>query len=97
MQEAKIYFMDEPFQGVDATTERAIIALLRELREAGRTVLVVHHDLQTVREYFDSVVLLNVRRVAAGPVDEVFTEQNLRLTYGGRVGFLRPESTSLHQ
>jgi manganese/zinc/iron transport system ATP- binding protein len=88
VQDAQIYLMDEPFAGVDATTERAIISLLRELRAAGKTVLVVHHDLQTVPEYFDWVTLLNVRRIASGPVDEVFTEENLRRTYGGRIGFL---------
>jgi len=88
VQEARIYFMDEPFQGVDATTERSIIGLLKTLREEGKTVVVVHHDLQTVAEYFDWVPLLNVRRVASGPVKEVFTEHNLRLAYGGRVAFL---------
>ena len=88
VQNAQIYFMDEPFQGVDATTERAIVSLLQELREAGKTVIVVHHDLQTVPEYFDWVTLLNVRRIASGPVGKVFTEENLRLTYGGRVAFL---------
>ena len=84
VQQADVYFMDEPFQGVDATTERAIVELLRELRSRGKTVVAVHHDLQTVPEYFDQVTLLNVRRIASGPVDEVFTEENLRLTYGGR-------------
>ena len=88
VQDAQVYFMDEPFQGVDATTERAIVELLKELRAAGRTVIVVHHDLQTVPEYFDWVTLLNVRRIACGPVEEVFTDENLRLTYGGRVAFL---------
>jgi len=88
VQDAEIYFMDEPFQGVDATTERAIVTLLQALRAAGKTVIVVHHDLQTVPEYFDWVTLLNVRRIASGPVDEVFTDENLRLTYGGRVAFL---------
>ncbi len=87
-QNAQIYLMDEPFQGVDATTEKAIVALLQTLRAAGKTVIVVHHDLQTVPEYFDWVTLLNVRRIASGPVSEVFTEENLRLTYGGRVAFL---------
>lgn len=89
VQDAQVYFMDEPFQGVDATTERAIITLLQELRAAGKTVVVVHHDLQTVPEYFDWVTLLNVRRIASGPVNEVFTDENLRLTYGGRVAFLK--------
>jgi manganese/zinc/iron transport system ATP- binding protein len=87
-QDAQVYFMDEPFQGVDATTERTIVTLLQELRAAGKTVVVVHHDLQTVPEYFDWVTLLNVRRIASGPVDEVFTDENLRLAYGGRVAFL---------
>ncbi len=89
VQDAHIYFMDEPFQGVDAVTERAIVALLRELRAAGKTVVVVHHDLQTVPEYFDWVTLLNVRGIASGPVAEVFTDDNLRMAYGGRVSFLR--------
>jgi manganese/zinc/iron transport system ATP- binding protein len=84
VQEAELYLMDEPFQGVDATTEHAIVELLRTLRERGKTIVAVHHDLQTVPEYFDRVALLNVRKIAGGPVDEVFTEENLRLTYGGR-------------
>lgn len=88
VQDADLYFMDEPFQGVDATTERAIIEILRTLRAQGKTVMVVHHDLQTVTEYFDHVMLLNVRSIASGPVEEVFTDENLRKTYGGRVGFL---------
>jgi manganese/zinc/iron transport system ATP- binding protein len=83
--------MDEPFQGVDATTERAIIALLQGLRDGGKTVVVVHHDLQTVPEYFDWVTLLNVRRIASGPVADAFSEANLRLAYGGKVGFLARE------
>lgn len=93
VQQADVYFMDEPFQGVDATTERTIISLLRDLRSEGKTVLVVHHDLQTVPEYFDWVTLLNVRRIAGGPVQEVFTEENLRAAYGGRIGFLHPKAT----
>ncbi len=87
VQDAEVYFMDEPFQGVDATTEKAIVQLLRELRQRGKTVVAVHHDLQTVPEYFDQVTLLNVRRIASGLVDEVFTEENLRRTYGGRAAF----------
>jgi manganese/zinc/iron transport system ATP- binding protein len=89
VQDADLFLMDEPFQGVDATTEKAIVALLHDLRARDKTVIVVHHDLQTVAEYFDSVLLLNVRRIASGTVDDVFTEDNLRLTYGGRVGFVR--------
>jgi manganese/zinc/iron transport system ATP- binding protein len=92
VQDARVYVMDEPFQGVDATTERTIIELLKELRAEGRTVLVVHHDLQTVPDYFDWVALLNVKLVAAGPVDEVFTQENLRRAYGGRVGFVGAKS-----
>ncbi|PEN13414.1 manganese ABC transporter ATP-binding protein [Longibacter salinarum] len=83
VQEADLYFMDEPLQGVDATTERTVIDLLRELRENGTTVLVVHHDLQTIEEYFDAVMLLNVRCVAAGKVSEVFTEETIQRTYRG--------------
>jgi manganese/zinc/iron transport system ATP- binding protein len=88
VQDARVYLMDEPFQGVDATTERAIVELLRRLRAEGKTVVCVHHDLQTVTEYFDWATLLNVRRIASGPVEEVFDEHNLRLTYGGLVSFL---------
>lgn len=89
VQDARIYFMDEPFAAVDAVTERAIVAILRELRAKGKTVLVVHHDLQTVKEYFDWVTLLNVEIVASGPADSVFTPEKLRQTYGGRVSFLQ--------
>ena len=89
VQDADVYFMDEPFQGVDAKTERAIVEVLRQLRSAGRTVVTVHHDLETVPEYFEWVLLLNVRRIALGPVGEVFTEENLRRTYGGRAPLLR--------
>jgi manganese/zinc/iron transport system ATP- binding protein len=89
VQDAEVYFMDEPFQGVDAKTERAIVEVLKELRAAGRTVVAVHHDLETVPEYFEWVLLLNVRRIALGPVGEVFTEENLRRTYGGRAPLLR--------
>jgi manganese/zinc/iron transport system ATP- binding protein len=88
VQDAQIYLMDEPFQGVDATTERAIVEVLRSLRSAGRTVLVVHHDLESVPEYFDHVLLLNVRAIASGPVADVFTRENLRRTYGGRMAML---------
>ncbi|MBI4926867.1 MAG: metal ABC transporter ATP-binding protein [Anaerolineae bacterium] len=88
VQQADIYLMDEPLQGVDAVTERAIIDLLRGLRAQGKTVLVVHHDLQTVPEYFDWSALLNVRRIASGPVAEVFSEANLRRAYGGRLALL---------
>ncbi len=88
VQDADVYLMDEPFQGVDATTERAVVELLRSLRAARKTVVAVHHDLQTVPEYFDWVTLLNIRRITSGPVADVFTEENLRLTYGGRAAFI---------
>ena len=87
-QESELYFMDEPFAGVDAATERAIVDVLRELRARGRTVVAVHHDLQTVPEYFDHVVLLNMRLVASGPVHTTFTRENLQKTYGGRLTIL---------
>lgn len=88
VQDADLYLMDEPFAGVDAATERAIIAILHQLRSSGKTALVVHHDLQTVMEYFDDVLLLNMRIVAAGPTREVFTRENLRKTYGGKLALL---------
>jgi manganese/zinc/iron transport system ATP- binding protein len=87
-QKADIYFMDEPMAGVDAATERTIFHLLQELREAGKTIIAVHHDLRTVPQYFDYVVLLNGRLVAAGPLETVFTPENLRKTYGGRLAIL---------
>lgn len=89
VQDARVYLMDEPLQGVDATTERAIIDILHSLRSSGKTVLAVHHDLQTVSSYFDEVLLLNVRRIASGPVSKVFTDTNLRLTYGGRIAIIK--------
>ena len=88
VQDADLYLMDEPFTGVDAATERAIVEILRELRALGKTALVVHHDLQTVTEYFDEVILLNMRLVATGSVESVFTTDNLRKTYGGRLMLL---------
>lgn len=94
-QEAELYFMDEPFAGVDAATERAIIQVLRELKDSGKTVIVVHHDLQSVPEYFDEVILLNMRVVASGPVKEVFTKENLNKTYGGRLTLLSEAAEAL--
>ena len=87
-QDADLYLMDEPFAGVDAATERAILGILQELRNSGKTAVVVHHDLQTVSEYFDHVLLLNMRVVASGPTSEVFTPENLRATYGGKLALL---------
>lgn len=90
-QDATLYFMDEPLAGVDAATEATIIDVLRSLRAAGKTVIVVHHDLPTVPQYFDHVLLLNTRVIAAGPVsgpESVFTTENLARTYGGRLTLL---------
>ncbi len=94
VQDAQIYFMDEPFAAVDAVTERAIVSILRELRQRDKTVIVVHHDLQTVPSYFDWVTLLNVEVIASGPTEATFTPGNLRQTYGGRVSYLHTDSQS---
>ena len=94
-QDAQLYFMDEPFAGVDAATEHAIVEVLRTLRDEGRTVICVHHDLQTIPDYFDHVLLLNMRIVAQGPVAEVFTQENLQKTYGGRLTLLDEASEAL--
>ena len=94
-QEADLYFMDEPFAGVDAATERAIVELLRDLKKRQKTVICVHHDLQTAPEYFDEALLLNMRVVAAGPVEQVFTRENLHKTYGGRLTLLAEASEAL--
>ncbi len=90
-QKSEIYLMDEPFQGVDATTEKAIIRILKELKDSGKTVVAVHHDLQTVPDYFDWLALLNVRLIALGEVKDTFTEENLRKTYGGRISFMEDQ------
>lgn len=90
-QQAQLYFLDEPFVGVDAATEKAIITLLQELRKNGKTVVVVHHDLETLKEYYDWTMLLNVRKVAVGPTKKVLTSENLRTAYGGRAAFLSPD------
>jgi manganese/zinc/iron transport system ATP- binding protein len=88
VQDADLYLMDEPFAAVDAATEKAIVDILRELKYRGKTSVVIHHDLQTVPEYFDYVVLINMRIVAHGPVETVFTRENLQKTYGGRLTLL---------
>jgi manganese/zinc/iron transport system ATP- binding protein len=85
VQQAPLLLLDEPFQGVDAVTEQTIISLLRQLRSEGKTLLAVHHDLQTAAEYFDWVVLLNVRVIASGPTAITLTLQNLQRTYGNLV------------
>jgi len=83
-QEADIWFLDEPFVGVDATTEARIMTLLHDLANEGRTVIVIHHDLSTVRDYFDKVILLNHRIVAYGDTKEVFTDEKVAETYGSQ-------------
>jgi manganese/zinc/iron transport system ATP- binding protein len=87
-QESDLYLMDEPFVGVDATTESAIIEILRELQAQGKTLIVVHHDLTTAPEYFDRILLLNMRVVAYGKTGDVFTFENLQNAYGGRLSIL---------
>jgi manganese/zinc/iron transport system ATP- binding protein len=94
VQDAQLYFMDEPFAAVDAVTERAIVAILRQLRSRGKTVLVVHHDLQTVPEYFDWVTLLNVEVIADGAVGEVFNVENLSRAYGGKMTVFDNQTTA---
>jgi manganese/zinc/iron transport system ATP- binding protein len=96
-QQTRVYLMDEPFAGVDATTEKAIVTLLRELRAQGSTVVVVHHDLHSVPEYFDSVLMLNLRAVAFGPVATTFTSENLNATYGGRLHLLTEVAERLRE
>ncbi len=81
VQDAEIYLLDEPFQGIDKKTEGSIVKILKGLREEGKTVIVVHHDLQTVPEYFDEVVLINRKVIASGKVNEVFTKENIDETY----------------
>lgn len=97
VQDADLYLMDEPFAAVDASTEKAIVELLRELKSRGKTVVVIHHDLQTVPEYFDYTVLLNMRVVAAGPVESTFTTENLQKTYGGRLTLLDEVSEAMRR
>ena len=84
-QEADLYLLDEPFAGVDAATEAAIIDVLKSLRAEGRSIVAVHHDLSTVRDYFDDVLVLSVRKISEGPVDEAFTPDALECAYGGRL------------
>lgn len=97
VQDADLYLMDEPFAAVDAATEHAIIEILQEMKNHGKTVLVIHHDLQTVADYFDYVVLLNMRVVAHGPVETTFTQENLQKTYGGRLTLLEEASEAMRR
>jgi manganese/zinc/iron transport system ATP- binding protein len=97
VQDADLYLMDEPFAAVDAATEKAVVKILREMKEAGKTSVVIHHDLQTVPDYFDYVILLNMRVVAHGPVADVFTPENLHKTYGGRLTLLEEVSNAMRR
>ncbi len=94
-QDADLYLLDEPFAGVDAATEKAIIDVLKSLKSEGRTVIAVHHDLATVADYFDHVFLINVRKVAEGPVANTFTVENLQKTYGGRLALSQLDELDL--
>lgn len=97
VQDADLYLMDEPFAAVDAATEKAVVEILRDLKNCGKTSVVIHHDLQTVPEYFDYVILLNMRVVAHGPVEQVFTPENLQKTYGGRLTLLDEVSEAMRR
>jgi manganese/zinc/iron transport system ATP- binding protein len=96
-QEAQVYLMDEPFVGVDMATERAIIGLFHQLKAQGKTIVVVHHDLNSVVDYFDWLLMLNVRLIAQGPTQEVFTREALQKTYGGRLALLTEVTEKVHQ
>ena len=94
LQEADLYFMDEPFSGVDAATERVIVDLLHSLKEKGKTIVIVHHDLNSVRSYFDWLIMLNTCLVGYGVVDDVFTEELITRTYG-KTGVIFSEAVKL--
>ncbi len=96
-QDAQLYFMDEPFAAVDAATEQAVVMVLRDLQAAGKTCLVVHHDLETVPTYFDWLVLLNMRVVASGPTETTFTKSNLQKTYGGKLTLLEEAAEAIRR
>lgn len=96
-QQADIYFMDEPFAGVDAATEKVIIDLLKGMTQNGKTVIVVHHDLHSVSQYFDWVIMLNTRLVAYGPTPDTFNQKNLHETYGGKLTILEDVADLVHR
>lgn len=97
VQSANVFLMDEPFAAVDAATEQSIIQVLRQQQSQGKTILVVHHDLHTVPEYFDHLILLNVRAVAWGTMQSTFTPENLRKTYGGRLTLLEEVTEAMRR
>ena len=92
-QESEVYLMDEPFAGVDAVTEKAIISILQGMKKEGKTLVVVHHDLSSAKEYFDHLLLLNMRKIAYGPVSKVYTRELLQKTYGGKLTVLSDIAT----
>ncbi|MEM8852531.1 MAG: metal ABC transporter ATP-binding protein [Pseudomonadota bacterium] len=94
-QDADLYLLDEPLAGVDAATERAIIDVLKDLKADGKAVVCVHHDLATVRDYFDNVFLINVKKIAEGPVETTFNGANLQATYGGRLATTHIEELAI--
>lgn len=96
-QKASLYLMDEPFAGVDVTTEKAIIGLFKQLKAQNKTIVCVHHDLNTVGDYFDWVILINARLIAYGPAHEVLTPENLNKTYGGRLSLLSEMTEKLYR
>lgn len=97
VQSSEILLLDEPFAAVDAATEQSIIEVLRKQRDLGKTILVVHHDLHTVPQYFDHVLLINVHAVAWGAIEQVFTEENLKRTYGGRLTILEEVTEAMRR
>ena len=96
-QQADLYFMDEPFAGVDAATEKTIINILREMTANGKTIIVVHHDLQSATNYFNWIMLLNLRLIACGPIEDVFTSELLQEAYGGKLTLLSEVSNLLQK
>lgn len=96
-QESELYFMDEPFAGIDVTTERLLIELFQELKAKGKSLFIVHHDIGSAKHYFDSLILLNMRLIAFGPTQSVLTEQVLNETYGGRLNILSQMAHILQQ
>ncbi len=91
-QNARLYLMDEPFNGIDAATETALAAILQELKQSGASAVCVHHDLQTVNRYFDHLHVLNLRSIAAGPIDKVLTSKALGTAYEGQLTEFRDPS-----
>jgi len=96
-QEADIYFMDEPFAGVDISTENTIVELLKQMTKDGKTVIVVHHDIHSASRYFDWIIMLNMHLIASGPTEQVLTEHLLQKTFGGKLALLSDVSDLIKQ